>query len=291
MVLPDKVPVNVTTPTAPKLIVLPVRLPLMWRLSGGDDSMNVPSSALAVCVHVREQKPLNGPVHSPAHVPLRSTEGGAWVAVGVGGAGRTAPVAINDARPTTRTIAPSDSSVLYRLMPLPIIDARPSKSGNRSGRGREMESSMRCSRNVGDAKANGSSNRMAAQASMRQSPLWIAVIEAGELCVVKVELRVVSHPGQSEPPAPGERHIDDGRIDLPRAGVVWQRYRDRRARRANGTGADYQARAVAGQPHRPKNLVRGIFRVSGAKWESEEVSASDLRFRDHIGKVRGGTRR
>src|ERR1700730_5614812 len=82
MVLPDKIPVNVTTPTAPKLIVLPVRLPLMWRVSGGDDSTNVPSSPLAVCVHLREQKPLKGPVHSPAHVPLRS--GGAWVAVGVG---------------------------------------------------------------------------------------------------------------------------------------------------------------------------------------------------------------
>jgi hypothetical protein len=45
MVLPDTVPVNVATPPAPKLIVLPVRLPLMWRFSGGDDSMNVPSSA------------------------------------------------------------------------------------------------------------------------------------------------------------------------------------------------------------------------------------------------------
>jgi hypothetical protein len=84
MVLPDKVPVNVTTLTAPKLIVLPVTLPLMWMLSGGDDSMNVPSSALAVCVHVREQKPFNGPVHSPAHDPLRSTESGVWVAVAVG---------------------------------------------------------------------------------------------------------------------------------------------------------------------------------------------------------------
>ena len=56
MVLPDKVPVYVTTPTAPKLIVLPVRLPLMCRLSGGDDSMIVPSSALAVCVHVSEKR-------------------------------------------------------------------------------------------------------------------------------------------------------------------------------------------------------------------------------------------
>ena len=84
MVLPDKVPVNVTTPTAPKVIVLPVRLPLMWRLSGGDDSMNVPSSALAVCVHVSENEPLNGPVYCPVHVPLRSTESGVWVALRVG---------------------------------------------------------------------------------------------------------------------------------------------------------------------------------------------------------------
>ena len=85
MVLPDNVPVYVTTPTVSKLIVLPVRLPLMpliWRLRIGEDSVIVPSSALAVCVNVREKKPLSGPVHSPVHAPLRS--GGAWIAVGVG---------------------------------------------------------------------------------------------------------------------------------------------------------------------------------------------------------------
>jgi hypothetical protein len=45
-----------------------------------------------------------------------------------GGARRTAPVAINDARPTTRTTAPSDSSVLYRFTPFLIIDTRPPRA-------------------------------------------------------------------------------------------------------------------------------------------------------------------
>jgi hypothetical protein len=80
-VLPDKVPVK-TTPLALRVIVLPIRLPLMSRgLPGGDDSKNVPSSPLAVCLNVRVQKPLAVPLHSPSHVPLRS--GGASVAVGV----------------------------------------------------------------------------------------------------------------------------------------------------------------------------------------------------------------
>lgn len=52
----------------------------------------------------------------------------AGVGCGVGGAMRMAPVAINDARPTTRTTAPSDSSVLYRLMPSLIIDTRPRRA-------------------------------------------------------------------------------------------------------------------------------------------------------------------
>jgi hypothetical protein len=118
-VLPDKVPVK-TTPLADlRVIVLPIRLPSMSRgFPGGDDSKNVPSSPLAVCLNVRVQKPLDVPLHSPAHVPLRSRVAGVVArGVGVGWAGRTTPVAINDARPTTRTTAPSDSSVLYRLMP------------------------------------------------------------------------------------------------------------------------------------------------------------------------------
>ena len=81
MVLPANVPVKLTTPTAPKLIARPVRAPLMWRWSCGDDTMTVPSSASTACVNVSEQKPFNGPVHSPSHAPLRS--GGASAAVGV----------------------------------------------------------------------------------------------------------------------------------------------------------------------------------------------------------------
>jgi hypothetical protein len=90
MVPPDKAPVYATTPAAPKLIVLPVRLPLMWRFSGGDDSMIVPSSAFAVCVQVTVRKPLNGPVDSPSHVPLRSRFGGV-VGRGSGGVRPIAP--------------------------------------------------------------------------------------------------------------------------------------------------------------------------------------------------------
>jgi len=54
------------------------------------------------------------------------TSGGVTVGVACGGGGRwTAPVAINDAKPTTMTTAPSDNSDLSRLVPLLIIDARP----------------------------------------------------------------------------------------------------------------------------------------------------------------------
>lgn len=84
MLFPDTVPVYVTTPTAPKLIVLPVRLPVMATLSGGDDSMIVPSTAEPVSVHVSVNVPLKGPVYCPFHVPDTSTVGGAWLADGVG---------------------------------------------------------------------------------------------------------------------------------------------------------------------------------------------------------------
>jgi hypothetical protein len=124
MVLPDTVPVYVTKPTATKRIVLPVRLPMTWRVSGGDDSLIVPSSAPAVCVHVTVNMPLIWPVYCPVHAPLRLREGGAGLAVLVGGARWMAPVAINDATPTARTTAPSDSNVLCRLNPFLIIDER-----------------------------------------------------------------------------------------------------------------------------------------------------------------------
>jgi hypothetical protein len=55
------------------------------------------------------------------------------VARGDGGAGLdekvpSAPVAINDAKPTSSTTAPSERSVLYRLMP-PLIIERASAKG------------------------------------------------------------------------------------------------------------------------------------------------------------------
>ncbi len=84
MLLPDTVPVYVTTPTAPKLIELPATLPLMCRVSWGDDSAIDPLSAERLCVQVSENVPLNGPLYCPDHVPERSTDGGVWLAVGVG---------------------------------------------------------------------------------------------------------------------------------------------------------------------------------------------------------------
>ena len=81
ILLPETVPVYVTTPTAPKLIELPVTVPLMDSLSGGDDSMIVPLRLEPVCVHVRENVPLNSPLYFPDHVPDRLTEAGAWLGV------------------------------------------------------------------------------------------------------------------------------------------------------------------------------------------------------------------
>jgi hypothetical protein len=51
------------------------------------------------------------------------------VACGDGRARLIAPVATNDARPTTTTTAPSESSVLYRLMPPLIIERGSAKGG------------------------------------------------------------------------------------------------------------------------------------------------------------------
>ena len=81
MLLPETVPVYVTTPTAPKLMELPVTVPLMGSVSGGDDSTIVPLRLEPVCVQVRENVPLNGPLYFPDHVPERLTAGGAWLGV------------------------------------------------------------------------------------------------------------------------------------------------------------------------------------------------------------------
>lgn len=80
---PDTVPVYVTTPTAPKLIELPVTLPLICKLSRGDDSAIDPLSAEPFCVHLSANVPLKGPLYCPVHVPDRSG-GGVGPAVGRG---------------------------------------------------------------------------------------------------------------------------------------------------------------------------------------------------------------
>jgi hypothetical protein len=77
MLLPETVPVYVTTPTAPKLMELPLTLPLICKLSGGDDSMIVPLRAPALWFQLRVNVPLKGPLYCPVHVPDRSTVAGA----------------------------------------------------------------------------------------------------------------------------------------------------------------------------------------------------------------------
>lgn len=84
LLLPDTVPEYVTTPTAPKLIELPVTLPLMCRVSCGDDNAIDPLRAAPLWAHVSVNVPLNGPLYVPIHAPVRSTDGGVWLAVGVG---------------------------------------------------------------------------------------------------------------------------------------------------------------------------------------------------------------
>jgi hypothetical protein len=71
----------VTTPTAPKLIELPVWVPLICRVSCGDDSAIDPWRAEPLFVQVSTNVPLKGPLYCPVHVPDTSTIG---VAMGVG---------------------------------------------------------------------------------------------------------------------------------------------------------------------------------------------------------------
>lgn len=86
LVLPDHVPVYVTTPTAPKLIELPVRVPLICRVSRGDVSWISPWSAEPLSFHWSTNVPLKGPLYCPVQFPDRSTIGvgvGAGMGVGV----------------------------------------------------------------------------------------------------------------------------------------------------------------------------------------------------------------
>jgi hypothetical protein len=81
--LRDTVPVYVTTPTAPKLIALPVTVPLICRVSRGDVSAIDPWSAEPVSIHWSTNVPLKGPLYCPVQFPDRSS-GGVGPAVGGG---------------------------------------------------------------------------------------------------------------------------------------------------------------------------------------------------------------
>src|ERR1022692_3293710 len=84
--LRDTVPVYVTTPTAPKLIELPVTVPLICRVSRGDDSSITPWSAEPLSFNWSTNVPLKGPLYCPVQFPDRSTIGvgvGAGMGVGV----------------------------------------------------------------------------------------------------------------------------------------------------------------------------------------------------------------
>jgi hypothetical protein len=79
------VPVYVTTPTATKLIELPVTLPLICSVSRGDDSAITPMSAEPLFVHLSTNVPLKVPLYCPVHVPDRSKRAaGVGVGMGVG---------------------------------------------------------------------------------------------------------------------------------------------------------------------------------------------------------------
>ena len=69
----DTVPVYVTTPTAPKLIELPVKVPLIWRVSRGDVSSIDPMSAEPVSFQWSTNVPLKGPLYCPVQFPDRSS--------------------------------------------------------------------------------------------------------------------------------------------------------------------------------------------------------------------------
>jgi hypothetical protein len=115
MVLPDNVPLNATTPAAPKLTRSPLSEPLTSIVPIGGDMVTVPLSAFPVCVHVTVMWPLEGPVVvSPSHVPLKLRVGG-MVARGDGGARPIAPVTTSAARPTSSATTASVRSVLFRL--------------------------------------------------------------------------------------------------------------------------------------------------------------------------------
>jgi len=86
MLLPETVPVYATTPTAPKLMAVPDRVPVMFRLSGGDESWMLPFTADPVWFQVSVNVPLNGPLYCPVQLPPTAAAEDAAVGVAVAGA-------------------------------------------------------------------------------------------------------------------------------------------------------------------------------------------------------------
>jgi hypothetical protein len=86
MVLPETDPVYVTTPTAPKVRVVPASFPEMPRVWAGSERAIWPLKVDPDCVQVSVNVPFNTPLYDPVHVPERPPAAavvGAAVAVGV----------------------------------------------------------------------------------------------------------------------------------------------------------------------------------------------------------------
>ena len=84
MLLPETVPVYVTVPTAPKLMALPVTVPVMSSVFFGDERAIWPVRVDVAWFHVSWKVPLYTPLYCPDHTPVRLTAAGGAVGVAVG---------------------------------------------------------------------------------------------------------------------------------------------------------------------------------------------------------------
>jgi hypothetical protein len=82
--VPDTVPVYETPPTAPNVMALPVRFPVMLSVVGGDESTIWPLTADPVCCQVRVNVPLKTPLYWPVHPPETLAAAAAAAVVGAG---------------------------------------------------------------------------------------------------------------------------------------------------------------------------------------------------------------
>jgi hypothetical protein len=92
MLFPETVPEYTTPSTAPNVIAVPPTVPLMCKVSAGDERTIVPFKALPDWLHVSVKVPLNAPLYCPVQDPERSTAGA--TAVGVAGALAVVGVAV-----------------------------------------------------------------------------------------------------------------------------------------------------------------------------------------------------